>query len=476
MRFEEPHTSGTALQLVAVLSCALSGVSDGMHYAWTAPIIPILQNTNSTLQITEADVLWLENIYMIGGFAGIPFTILTIDRFGRKSTILVGVVQSIISWILIAFGSSIEYLYVARFLSGVAADVGFVAVPMYVAEVADKKIRGFLGSWIYLMMLVGVIIIYSIGPFVSIPVSSAVGCAFLLVELFSFPFMPESPYYYILKNNRDAARKSLQRLRSSNELEEELDEITAVVNIQRSEQHCTDLVVEKNSRKALLILTVLNLAQHFSGYSVILMNFHSILNDTESAIGSNNTAIVYSIIMFVAALLASVLVDKVGRKILLSSSSTLTGISVLILAIYFSVKSVGVNIESFNWIPIFSVMLFAVSFKVGLGIVPIVSTGELFPTNVKALGMTAADGVYMFASILSVYVYQHLKDNYGNHVPFFMFAGCCFVTTIFTIIVIPETKGRTLHEIQLILGGNLDSSQRESIELKLNDVKTTNIV
>ncbi|KAK5645203.1 hypothetical protein RI129_006503 [Pyrocoelia pectoralis] len=448
-----------------------------MQYAWTAPIIPMIERSNSTLQVTNTDVLWLENMFMIGGFAGIPFVILTIDRFGRKSSILIGAVQGLVAWILIGFASSIEYIYVARFLSGLAANLDFVAAPTYVAEISDKKIRGFLGSWMYLKSLVGVIIIYSVAPFVSIPVSSAVGCSFLIIELFTFPFMPESPYFYIMKNNPVAARKSLQRLRSTDDLQDEMEEIAATVKMQQTKKiRYTDLVMNENSRKALVIMTVLNLAQHFSGYSVLLMNVHSILDDTGagSFLSSNNTAILYSILMMVAALLSSVLVDKAGRKILVSASSATTGFAILILAIYLALKNYGTNVEPYNWIPIFSVMAYAICYKFGLGVAPFVIAAELYPTNLKALGMTSTEGIFKISSILSIYIYQVLKEHYGIHVPFFLFAVCCFFTAIFTVFFVPETKGKTLKEIQLMMNGNKVPNNVSDVEKKLNDPENFN--
>ncbi|KAK5645204.1 hypothetical protein RI129_006504 [Pyrocoelia pectoralis] len=424
-----------------------------MQFAWTAPIIPMIERSNSTIQVTHTDVLWLENIYMIAGFAGIPFVILTIDRFGRKTAILIGAVQGLVAWILIGFASSIEYIYVARFLSGLASNIDFVAAPTYVAEIADKKIRGFLGSWMYLTTLVGVIIIYSIGPFVSIPVSSAV----------------ESPYFYIMKNNPVAARKSLQRLRSTDDVQDEVEEIAITVKMQQTKEiRYTDLVMNENSRKALVIMTVLNLALHFSGYSVLLMNVHSILDDTGagSFLSSNNTAILYSILMMVAALLASVLVDKAGRKILVSASSATTGFAILILAIYLALKNYGTDVEPYNWIPIFSVMAYAICYKFGLGVAPFVIAAELFPTNLKALGMTSTEGIYQISSILSIYIYQVLKENYGIHVPFFLFAVCCFFTVIFTVFFVPETKGKTLNEIQIMMNGNKVPNNVNDVEEK----------
>ncbi|XP_031350820.1 facilitated trehalose transporter Tret1-like isoform X1 [Photinus pyralis] len=446
---------GRFAQFIAVFTGTISAVSDGMQYGWTAPVIPILESPNSPVPITEADVVWLENIYMLGGFAGLPLTIFSVDKFGRKYSILIAAVQNVVAWFLIAFAPSVEYLYVARFLSGIAGDVAFVSAPMYIGEIADQHIRGILGSFIYLMMLFGIVVVYSVAPFVSIPVSSAVGCSFLLIQILSFPFMPESPYYLLVKDKKDEARRSLQKLRAVMDVEKELEEISRAVERQKSERgHPLDLILVKSNRKAIIIMTVLNCAQHFSSISVILMNIHSILEDAASMLSPSTAAIIFAVLMLTASCVSASLIDKAGRKILLSSSSILTGISLLILASYFSVKNSGVDVSSYNWVPVASVMLYAVTFKYGLGMVPIVMTAELFPTSVKAVGMTVSDAMYVIFAVVSIYLFQHLKGLYGMHVPFFIFASSCFITAVFTIFCIPETKGKTLEEIQQILKGN----------------------
>jgi len=173
----------------------------------------------------------------------------------------------------------------------------------------------------------------------------------------------------------------------------------------------------------------------------------------------------------VAASIAACLVDKFGRKILLVSSSLLSGTSLMVLASYFAVKESGTDITPYNWIPVASVMVYAAAFKYGLGMVPIVMTAELFPTSVKAMGMTISDAMYVIFAIISVYLYQYLSV-YGMHIPFFIFAGSCLFTTLFTIFFIPETKGKTLEEIQQILKGNkaeIKSPVKGEIEGKINE-------
>lgn len=426
-----------------------------MQYGWTAPVIPILQSDDTPVVITHNDEVWLETIYMLGGFAGLPITIYLVDKIGRKRSILLSSACSLVAWILIAVANRVEYLYIARFLTGVAGDVAFVSSPMYIAEIAEQKIRGFLAGLIYIMMLVGTLIVYAVAPFVQIYVSSIVGASFLAFQLCTFTFMPESPYYLLVNNRKAAAAESLRRLRGNVNVENELREISAAVERQNHEKgRPQDLVLIPSNRKALIIMVVLNIAQHFSSISVILMNLHSILEAAGSIyIETKYAAIIFAVVMLVAAVSAVIVVDKLGRKILLTSSSLLTGTSLAVLAIYFAMKHVGYDTSSYSWIPIASVMVYAAVFKYGLGVVPIILLGELFPTSVKAMGMTIADCSYVVFAALSLYIYPLLATNYGIHVPFFIFAASCIFTAIFCALFIPETKGKTLDEIQFILKG-----------------------
>ncbi|KAK4875799.1 hypothetical protein RN001_012221 [Aquatica leii] len=445
---------GRLSQVLAVVSGLLTALSDGMQYGWTSPMTSVLLAPTSPIDASEKDIVFLELIYMVGGICGIPLTIYMLDKVGRKNTMLISAAESLIAWIMIGTSTSLALLYVARFIAGFAADVNFVTAPVYIAEISDKHIRGRLGSIIYIMMMMGILLIYCIGPYVSIAASSLVGVGILTVQLFTFSFMPETPYYYLIKHQKEEARKSLQMFRTTNNVDEELDEIEEIVQKENLERgKISDLFTVKSNLKAVLIMTVLNTAQHFSGITVMFMNLHMILEDAASILSANAAAITFSSVMLVSCTVAGCIIDKLGRKILLYTSSFLTGISLLILAVYFTVKIQGVNISTFNWVPIFAVMLYALTYKYGLGLVPIVLTAEIFPTNVKAYGVTYADLIYVVAGMISVVIFHVLQSNFGMDVPFYLFGCCCMLTCLYSILVIPETKGKTLYEIQNILKG-----------------------
>ncbi|XP_025836612.1 facilitated trehalose transporter Tret1-like isoform X2 [Agrilus planipennis] len=446
------------LQLLSITASRNHGtigtISDGMQYGWTAPNIPKLHLDDSPIKIEKHDEEWIENIYMIGNIAGLLFTIIYMKFLGRKIIVILAAIKHVIAWILIATATRIEVLYCARFLAGAAGNIAFVSLPMYIAEVADESIRGFLGTFVYTSMILGVLVIYSVAPFTSIAVSSSVGAACVTLQIITFSFMPESPYYHIIKGNQEAALKSLQTFRRREDVYDELKDITSAVERQESEKgRIIDIFIVRSNLKAFIIAITLNFAQHFSGISVLLMNVHTILADAESVISAETGPIIIAATMLIACIASSFIIDKFGRKKLLVSSSILTGLALTVLATYFYIKNSDYDISNLSWIPVVSVTMYSLFFKFGLGMVPIVFLGELFPTSVKGMAMSIVDISYGMCAILSVYVYIHLSSLYGIHVPFFIFAGLCIFAALFSQFCIPETKGKTLEEIQMILKG-----------------------
>ncbi|CAG9858886.1 unnamed protein product [Phyllotreta striolata] len=453
----ENKFKGTFPQILAVITGSLVALSDGMQYGWSSPALPILFSPDSPLKVTKLQGEWLETCVMVGAFCGLWLTMFLVDSIGRKRSILLAAFMSVCIWVVIAVAPRIEYVLVARALSGAVGNTAFVATPMYVAEIADQKVRGFLSSLIYLMMLVGILVIYTVMPYTTFYVHCIIGIVITVTQLIIFPFMPESPYYLIYKNKEEEAKKSLIRLRGGTKnIDKELAEIKTAIARQKEERgRIQDLFLIPSNRKAMIIMIILNSAQHFSSISVLLMNLHSILEQGGSLyMEPSTTGIVFALIMLLAASGASLFIDRFGRRSLLIFSSLATGICLMALAVFFTFKNAGYDTLSISWIPIVSVMLYALVFKVGLGLVPIVLTAELFPAKMKAYGMTLSDGVYVVAAIFSIQVYQRLNDSFGIEYPFYVFSICCYLTALFTYFIIPETKGKSLEEIQMILKGN----------------------
>lgn len=137
------------------------------------------------------------------------------------------IIPSILGWILIATGETVEIFYVARFIFGVSLSISFTVLPMYCGEIAETSIRGILGSFLQLFITIGLLWAYSIGPYVSYT-TFWITCGALPIAFFVFFFtMPESPYYLAAKGRKEEVISVLARLRgkSKDAVRIEADEI-----------------------------------------------------------------------------------------------------------------------------------------------------------------------------------------------------------------------------------------------------------
>lgn len=188
---------------------------------------------------------------------------------------------------------------------------------MYTAEVSQAKIRGVLGTMIQILCLTGILLGYCIIPVLSIWTSSLIGAAIPLIEIITFWFQPESPYYELVKGRQDRARVILQHLRKqSNEVvENELIALTDAVGRQERERgRLIDLVLDAGNRKATIIMALLNCGQHLGGSSVMVMNMQSIITSTgdgsQVILSPELASIMFAIAMIISALFGSLLIDR----------------------------------------------------------------------------------------------------------------------------------------------------------------------
>lgn len=428
-------------------------ITDGMCVGWTSPMIPYFLSNETHIVMTRYQAEWMESALLLGATCGLPLTAFCVDRIGRKKSIIMACSVLIVTWTIIAVANHVGYIYAARFCQGIGLNMAFVAAPMYVGEISDKAIRGFLSSTIYVMSVLGVVVIYSIGPLLPFYIPSIIAVAILIIEILVFSFMPESPYFLVLRGFHEEAVISLRKFKNRYDVEKEINEIKISIEIDKKEKgRIQEIFSVKNYRKAILIMLFLNGGQLFCGFEVILMNLHDILTAAGSVyLTASNAGIIFASINLFASVVASAVVDRFGRKILLVISVILTVMCLFLMGLYFHLQFLGFDTVSYSWLPIVSVMTYAAVFKLGIGMVPIVITSEIFASKIKALGMTMADGVYVISSIVVLQIFFNLRDWFGIYVPFYAFSCCGLLTLIGVVFIVPETKGKSLEEIQEIL-------------------------
>ena len=162
---------------------------------------------------------------------------------------------------------------------------------------------------------------------------------------------------------------------------------------------------------------------------------------------------------FIATFVSVMVVDKLGRRLLLLVSAIVMAISTIAMGVYFYLKDSDVNVSNLGWLPVCSLCVFIVMFSIGFGPVPWLMMGELFSSDIKGVaGSIAGTSNWVLAFIVTK-TFVNLRTAMGSGETFWLFSGITLVGVVFVYVFVPETKGKSLNEIQDILAGKPNRNQ-----------------
>ncbi|XP_015608103.1 facilitated trehalose transporter Tret1 isoform X2 [Cephus cinctus] len=445
-------------QYAAGLASTLGALAAGMVLAWSSPAGTDGVNLSGSydFSISPNQFSWISALVPLGAATiCVPIGILA-DLVGRKTAMLMLVVPFMVGWALIIWANSVVMFYIGRFITGLSGGAFCVTAPMYTAEIAESEIRGSLGSYFQLMLTVGILLTYALGMVTNMFQLSIISAIVPLIFFGVFFFMPETPTYYIKKGNIDAARASLIRLRGPryNVEPELLAQRQSLSETAENRGSFFTAIKSKAAIKGLIIAFGLMFFQQLSGINAIIFYANSIFNATGTSLSANVSTIIVGVMQVVAVFVSSLIVDKLGRRILLLVSNFVMFVTALIIGIYFYLKNNGHDVQAIAWLPLVAVCGFIILFSLGYGPIPWMMIGEIFSSQIKGIaGSSACLFNWLMAFVVTKF-YSDLVNSVGMAIPFFIFAAVSAVGTVFVFFVVPETKGKSLDEIQQELGGN----------------------
>lgn len=225
-----------------------------MHNGWPSPYIPVLEMGNYSIQITSEESSYLVVTPQIGEIAGAIICLLAVDIVGRKMMIIFTASLFIISWIILGLAATPTLMFASRFLAGVSCLISFATGVMYLAEITNPTARAFLVTLSGTSFAIGDLVIYVIGAFVPLDTAAFICACIPLLYLVTFCWMPESPYFYLMRNKEEQARKCLQILRGQTDVNKEFEGMSAAVKEQNeSKKKWLDVFTVKSFRRALII-------------------------------------------------------------------------------------------------------------------------------------------------------------------------------------------------------------------------------
>lgn len=327
---------------------------------------------------------------------------------------------------------------------------------MYIGEVADPEIREFLSSSTYYLLIIGTLFINIIGPFLDIFASSLIVAILPATHFLIFLFMPESPYHYVKSGKYKEAENSLQVLNGFHDVNEELNSLRDIIEMEdevSTNPKFSDLFTIPSNRKACFIYFILMFVNTASGKTAIMLYTTTIFEESGSTINPTLSVIIYTLVELIVVIIVTLFVaDKFGKRPLMIISSTGCSISIFVLAVYLYLKHCESYLIAYlNWVPIISLVIYNIIFSFGIGFGHLTYLSEIFPMNVKANATCMSQLVYIGFGVIFAQFFQITHLSFGLYVPFFCFALFCGLGVIFIYKFVPETKGKTLEEIQTLL-------------------------
>uniref|UniRef100_A0A182NLK4 Facilitated trehalose transporter Tret1 n=1 Tax=Anopheles dirus TaxID=7168 RepID=A0A182NLK4_9DIPT len=423
--------------------------------AWSSPALPkLLTEPDPPVSITAGASSWIVSVQSFGGIFGMLFAGLTIDRYGRKWPFIASALPVIAGWIMIALARTSLLLYIARVLFGVSYGIAYGIAPVYIGEIASDEVRGAVASFITLMAKLGILFEYAVGPYVSFETLAWVSMVGPALFLGTFVWMPESPHYLIGKGRMDEARRCLQWFRRAEDVEEEL--CATRKSIERSvaeESGSMRELFRPMYRKNLVIVLILAIGIQMTGMQAILSYAQTIFSQISSELSDAEMSIVLGAVQMVTVLFPVFFADRIGRRPLLLWSAVGSFVGLLLGAVYFTLDVAGTEVSDVGWVSFVGLLLFVVSYAFGLATIPFAILSEIFPKSIRAHA-NALFGVLSGSVIFAVVkLYQVAQDEVGVYLPFWVFTVSTALTFVLVFLYIPETKGRSLDEVQEIIAG-----------------------
>ncbi|WVY93251.1 hypothetical protein V8G54_032339 [Vigna mungo] len=463
--FIPPEENGSITMVLLSTLVAVSGsFTFGTCVGYSAPTQAAIRED---LNLSLAEFSMFGSLVTIGAMLGAMTSGRITDFIGRKGAMRISTGFCITGWLAVFFSTSSYSLDLGRFSTGYGIGILSYVVPVYIAEIAPKDLRGGLATTNQLLIVIGMSVSFLIGSVINwrqLALAGLVPCICLVIGLC---FIPESPRWLAKVGREKEFQLALRSLRGrdvdiSHEAAEILDYIETFQSLPKTT--LLDLFQSKYVR-SLVIGVGLMACQQSVGINGI--GFYTAETFVAAGLSSGKAGTVaYACMQVPFTILGAILMDRSGRRplIMVSASGTFLGCFIAGIAFYLKArlqykmhlychdktklsKDQSLLLE---WVPILAVtgvLIYIAAFSIGMGPVPWVIMSEIFPINVKGTAGSLVVLLNWLGAWIVSYTFNFLM-SWSSPGTLFLYAGFSLLTILFVAKLVPETKGKTLEEIQ----------------------------
>ncbi len=432
------------------------GALGGLNWGYdTGVISAALVYLRRDFELSAWEEGWVVTGLIIGAVVGAAFGGRISDKYGRRSVLIATAVVFVIAPLGMALAPNTEVLFLFRLVVGLGAGLAAVTLPVYLSEIAPARIRGKVTAFYALAIVSGQFLGFIIGVAFT-PMESwrwMLGLSVIPSILFALGlfFVWETPRWLVKSGREDEARKILDYDRTPEEARHELQEIHAVQRAEAAAGASKGLkaLMQPWVKPILFIGLGLALLQQVMGINTIMYYAPTTLQNVgfsdQAAIASN---LIFGIVNILAVAVALLCADRIGRKPLLLIGAAGTTISLGALAATNLFLPEADDSGLVGALTLTSIAVYVFVFQASWGSIVWVMLGEIFPLGVRAAAMGLATTALWFGNGVVALSFPVLLDSLGVGVLFAGFAVICAIAFTFTWVKVPETKGRSLEQIE----------------------------
>jgi SP family arabinose:H+ symporter-like MFS transporter len=449
-------TSKSYLYLVCLVA-ALGGFLFGFDTAVISGTISLVKNDFGLDAVSEG---WFVSCALLGCIFGVSISGKLSDNYGRKIVLILSAFLFLTSALGCMYAGSFSALIAFRLIGGIGIGVASMVSPLYISEFAPSRLRGMMVSLYQLALTMGIVIAYFTNAFLASHTGDhfegsgmekifsqevwramlGLGSIPALIFLISLFVVPESPRWLLTKGRIALATKILIKIDGEQAAEKEIKAFSS--NQDTGEDSSLKTLFKPVYRKALWIGLLLPFLSQVCGINAVIYYGPRILEQAgftlNNALGGQVTIGLINVVFTFVAIFT---VDKWGRKPLLYIGIGGAVLSLVIIGVLFQIGMI-----SGPWILI-SILAFIACFAFSFGPVCWVVIGEIFPNGIRGKAMSLATLTLWIGNFFVGQLTPIMLEGLGSAWTFWIFAICCSPALYLTWKLIPETKGRSLEEI-----------------------------
>ncbi len=440
-----PESNRNRFVYASAAICAIGGLLFGFDTGIISGALLFIREDLGLSSFLQSAVV---SAILVGAIVGAGTGGYLADRFGRRWMTMVAALVFAVGALGSAFSPTVSLLIVSRIILGLAVGSSTIFVPLYIAEIAPAAVRGALTALFQLAITLGIVVAYLVNFALSDAEAwrwmlglGAVPAVILLIGMLP---LPDTPRWLAEQNRQDEARAVLERSRNTQEeVEREMREMEEA----KSQEEAGWGELKKAWVRPMLIVGIgLAAGQQLVGINTIIYYAPTIMEATglEASVSILATLGV-GIVNVVFTVVALVLVDRVGRKPLLLVGLVGLALALLILGLGYALPSLAGVVA---YVTFAGLVLYIASFAASFGVVLWVVLPEIFPLRIRGSAMGLCTICHWSANLLVSLTFLPLIAAIGEAATFWGYCAISIGAFVFVYILMPETKGRTLEEIE----------------------------